>query len=364
MAANSRYVPEFHIRIGDEDIPAAMRASTTQVSYTDGTEGADQVQISLANPDLRWLDHPLLKLNNKVSLSIGYAPNALEEVFVGEITTKEASFPNGGVPTVTLRALDLTHRLQRGTKERGFGPLADPLIVSFIAVENGLKPMLDPGAALSAVLSILFGRPRFQTNQSDFEFLTKIASDMGVKMFVDGDTLSFRLLQEITPRLTLQWGRSLLDFSPSRTNIGEIFGVSIKVWLKELKLDFVIGVSWDFDSERLDIQIVPGRAESGLEAIGQPKVKLLDQPISDPTDIAPAVLKALSILKDKLNSLHKGNGSAIGDTRIRAGAVIELDGVADFSGNYRVVSTTHSVDTGGYRTTFEARREIIPELFP
>lgn len=364
MAAQPQYAPDFKIRIAGQDMPAAMRASTTQVSYTDGLEGADQVQVSLANPDLRWLDHPLLELNNELSLSIGYAPDALEEVFVGEITTKEASFPSGGVPAVTIRALDLTHRLQRGTKERGFGSLPDPLIVSFIAVENGLKPMVDPGAALAAVLSVLFSRPRFQANQSDFEFLTRIATDMGVKMFVDGDTLSFRLLQEVTPRLTLEWGRSLLDFSPSRTNLGEIIGVSIKIWLQELKLDFVIGVAWNFDAERLDIQVVPGVAASALESLGEPKVKLLDQPISDPTDIAPAVLQALATLKTRLNNLHRGNGSAVGDTRIRAGAVIEVGGVGEFSGNYRVVSTTHSIDTGGYRTTFEARREIIPEFFP
>jgi uncharacterized protein len=136
MATNPRYVPEFKISINGEAIPAAMRASVTGVSYTDGTEGADQAQLSLANPDLRWLDHSLLRLNNELSLSLGYAPDALEEMFVGEITTREASFPSGGVPTLTVRALDLTHRLQRGTKERGFGPLPDPLIVSFIAVEG------------------------------------------------------------------------------------------------------------------------------------------------------------------------------------------------------------------------------------
>lgn len=363
MTASPRYAPEFKLWINREEIPAAMRASVTSVSYIDGSEGADQVQINLANPGLRWLDHPLLKLNNELALSLGYATDGLEDMFVGEITTREASFPSGGVPTFTVRALDLTHRLQRGTKERGFGPLPDPAIVSLIAVENGLKPMLDPGAALSAVLSVLFHRPRFQANQTDFDLLTKIATDMGVKMFVEGDTLSFGLFQEVTPRLTLEWGRSLLDFSPTRTNIGEIAGVSIKIWLKELKLDFVVSVSWDFDAERLNLQIVPGMAESATEAIGQPKIKLLDHPISDPTDIAPAVLKALATLKERLNNLHKGSGSTIGDTRIRAGAMIELDGLGEFSGNYRVVSTTHSLDTGGYRTTFEVRKEIIPEIF-
>jgi uncharacterized protein len=362
MAANPRYVPDFKVRIDGEDIPAAMRASVTSVSYTDGTEGADQVQIVLANPDLRWLNHPMLKLNNELSLVMGYAPDGLEEMFVGEITTREASFPSGGVPTFSVRALDLTHRLQRGTKERGFGPLPDPAIVGLVAVENGLIPALDPGAALAAVLSVLFHRPRFQANQTDYEFLTKIASDMGVRMFVEGDTLSFRLLQEITPRTTLEWGRSLLDFSPTRTNVGEIAGVSIKIWLKEFKLDFVVKVSWDFDAERLSLQIVPGVAEAADQAVGRPTIKLVDQPIRDPTDIAPTVLRALATLKERLNSLHRGSGSTIGETRVRAGAVVELGGVGEFSGNYRIVTTTHSIDPGGYRTTFEARKEIIPEI--
>jgi phage protein D len=363
MAPNPRYVPEFKIRIDGQDIPAAMRASVTSVRYTDGSEGADQVQVSLANPDLRWLDHPLLKLNNRLSLSLGYAPDTLEDMFVGEITTREASFPSGGAPTFTVRALDLTHRLQRGTKERGFGPLPDTAIVSLIAVENGLKPMLDPGAALAAVLSVLFHSPRFQANQTNFEFLTKIASDMGVRTSVKGDTLSFQLFPEATPRLTLEWGRSLLDFSPTLTNVGQIDGVSIKVWLRELKLDFVVNVSWDSDAERLGLQVVPGMAESALEASGRSMVKLVDQPISDPTDIGPAVLKALTTLKERLNGLHTGRGSAIGDPRIRTGAVIELAGLRQFSGHYRVVSATHSLDTGGYRTTFEVRREIVPETF-
>ena len=40
----------------------------------------------------------------------------------------------------------------------------------------------------------------------------------------------------------------------------------------------------------------------------------------------------------------------MGDPRIRAGAVIRLEGVGpDFRGNSRVKSATHTLDTGGYR---------------
>jgi hypothetical protein len=41
--------------------------------------------------------------------------------------------------------------------------------------------------------------------------------------------------------------------------------------------------------------------------------------------------------------------------------VIRLDGLGpDFSGDYRVTSATHSIDAGGYRTSFQVRKEILP----
>ena len=45
--------PECSIRIDGDAIPAALRASIVSVSYTDGIEGADRVEVTLANPSLR-----------------------------------------------------------------------------------------------------------------------------------------------------------------------------------------------------------------------------------------------------------------------------------------------------------------------
>jgi phage protein D len=66
-------------------------------------------------------------------------------------------------------------------------------------------------------------------------------------------------------------------------------------------------------------------------------------------------------LRNKINNRLTGSGSAIGDPRIRAGAIVRVEGLGpDFSGDYRVTSATHAMDTGGYRTNFEARKEILP----
>src|SRR5215831_8757317 len=120
MARYPRYAPEYLIRIDGDPLPAAIRSSIASVTYVDGMEGADRVEVTLANPSLRLLDHPLLSVNRGFSLSIGYAPDPLEEVFVGEITGVEPSFAAGGMPSLRIAAQDFLDRLTRGTKSRAF----------------------------------------------------------------------------------------------------------------------------------------------------------------------------------------------------------------------------------------------------
>ena len=43
---------------------AALRASVTSASLEAGLAGSARVELSLLNENLRWLDHPLLKLDN------------------------------------------------------------------------------------------------------------------------------------------------------------------------------------------------------------------------------------------------------------------------------------------------------------
>ncbi len=92
-----------------------------------------------------------------------------------------------------------------------------------------------------------------------------------------------------------------------------------------------------------------------------PLLTLIRYPIGSPADIATSALRITHELRTKINNRLTGVGSAVGDPRIRAGAVIRLEGLGqDFSGDYRVVSASHMLGTGGYRTDFKVRKEIIP----
>ena len=68
MARYSTYAPEYTIEIDGAPIPPALRGAVSRISYTDGMKGADRVEITIANDGLRWLDHPLLQMDNGVTL--------------------------------------------------------------------------------------------------------------------------------------------------------------------------------------------------------------------------------------------------------------------------------------------------------
>ncbi|MGH8531180.1 MAG: phage late control D family protein [Gammaproteobacteria bacterium] len=383
MARYPRYAPEFSLRIHGEPLPGVLRGSVSSITYQDGLEGADRVEVTIANPGLRWLDHPLLQADNGFKLAIGYAPDPLEEVFVGEITGVEPSFPSGGMPTLKITAQDFLHRLTKGTKDRAFRisipsignfPLPDVAVASIVSGTNLLIPDPDPvGAALSVLMtiatyvvapSVAQQNVRRQSGTSDFDFLSGIARENGWEVFIDhtaeprGYRLKFKfIIQDYAPSLTLQWGASLMDFTPRLTTVGDIFGVTSRIWVPSIKTEFVIVVSWDYDRAAFNLSVYPSLIGDIDEVLGP---EAAGRTISlKPTGFPQSLREILSELLPRLNNRLTGSGSTIGDPRIKAGRVINFEGLGEqFSGLYRVTSATHSLDSGGYRTSFEARKEV------
>src|SRR5829696_4724715 len=197
------------------------------------------MRMSLANPDLRFLQQHirglsvlapptgigvntiaradvvpsgLFDMDNEVSLALGYAPGLPEDLFLGEITGVAATFPDGGMPTMTITAHDFLQRTTRGSISRGFGPLPDAAIVAILSAENGLLPIIEPTMipldALNTIGNFLFGTA---TKQESVDHYTLYLT---------------HFFKEYSPRLTLKYGQSLLDFSPRISTVGQAVGIS------------------------------------------------------------------------------------------------------------------------------------------
>lgn len=417
MAGLSTYAPDFSVQINDAEIPAALRSCVASVRYEDGvasllmgqekdaSKAADRVEIEFANPNLRWLQNHIrglgfrpfptgvklgavrlpdaqvgnpFDLDNTLSLKVGYAPGVREPLFFGEVTGVQADFPATGVPTVTLVAHDFVQRLAQGKLARGFSILPDFVIAAIVSVENLLLPMIDPAViALSTatgVLNAVFKQSgRKQKGQSDLDLMKEIADTYDADFWV-GDPpfeaeglrgrtmyLSRLVFKEYEPRLTLTWGESLVSFTPRVTKVGQVAGVAIRFTMPLIPISFVVVVAWDFDRESLSVSTFPGAGAVRIGNLAGDVMTIIERPLKDPADIMNAALLATRLLRNRINNRLTGSGTAVGDPRIRAGAVVKLDGMGpSFSGAYRVTSAVHTIDAGGYRTDFKVRRELLP----
>lgn len=382
MTTTPYFAPDFRVLIRGAEIPAALRASITGIQHQSGLEGADRVELNLTNEGLRWSEHGLLKLDNELRLHIGYAPGQLTKVFTGQIVSHSASFPSNGLPTLTVAAQDARHRMQEGSRSRAFGipvptfgtvPAApDQALAMAVTAEGGLEASFDLfttliGALLAGVEALgAYGDPielqklvRKQEGESNYNFIARLARENGWEMFVDhmemADHLRLHFFTSLggasqTPDVTLKYGRSLIDFNPRISNVGQVASVTAFVWIARIKTRLAITVGWDWE-KGLTVELGIGAMPGGKG----PSAVLIQEPIA----LASAPRKLIKTLLPKLNKYLTGTGSTVGDPRIQAGKVLMLENLGQrFSGLYRVTSATHTIDGGGYRTSFEVRKEL------
>jgi len=391
--ATSRIAPTAQILVNGRPLPPAVASAVTSVRFESGRDIAARVEVDIADPGLALLaghirgvgvtGYPtgvrigplrvdatragLLDLDNPLSLALGYAGAPLVDVFDGTVTGVEADLPAAGMPTVTLVAHDKLQRLAQGTAVRGFGPLPDFLIAAVLAGENLLLPAIDPAvvamsAADSAAREFFEGSPTTQTGQSDLDLLAEIAARYGAHFWAEGDVLHLsRIPVELAPSTVLAWGASLLDLRPRVTMVGQIVSVTARFTMQWLPLDLVVTVGWDLDREALSVLVRPGAADALPGSASGPSLVLADQRVGNSADVVTSALTLLHALRSKLNDRITATGTAVGDPALLAGRMVRLAGIgADFSGDYRLVSATHVIDSSGYRTTFAVQRELLP----
>lgn len=376
----ARFAPEFSVLLGGLPIPAELRASIQSVRCQTGYEGLDEVELTLANEKLRWLDCPLFALDMPLTLQLGYAPGPLVQVFDGDIVAHGATFPSGAMSTMTVTAHDRRHNMSDGKKVRWFAiplpcpgnlPLPDLATAGIVTLENLMIPIFDPvGMALSIILGgvdtfVAVTDPgsaqkviRKQDNESDYDFLNRIAAQNGWDILVEhdgpvgGHALRFTSsLDNLRESFTFGYGRSLIDFSPRISKVGQIFTVGGFVWISAIKMTFTVTLGFDWDRMALQLAIYPGVVPIGM--------KPGDYMIEEPLTATSLPRKLVSELIPKLNRRLTATGTVLGEPALRAGDVLRIEGTGEeFGGLYRATSVTHTIDGGGYRTSFGARKEI------
>jgi phage protein D len=344
-----RLAPQVEVRIAGAKLPEAMAATLTAVTVSEDVDAPGMFTLELAawdlaRGDLRWIDDDRFSLGNVVEISIGYG-NQLQRLITGEITGLEPEFALGSDPILVVRGHDPRHRLLRGTKTRSFVQMKDSAIASQIVAEHNISSQVeDTKVNLEYVL---------QHSQTDWEFLKSRAERLGYEIAMEDKTLHFRSHPLDKPKvLTLTREDELIFFSPRLSSLNQVKQVEVRSWLpKEKKVTLAKAAAGN--------ETTMGGSNSGpkaaAKAFGASSYTMVNQLVGSQAE-ADGI--ALGQLNEMAIGYITGEGTCLGNSKVRAGKVIEITGVGKkFSGLYYVTATNHRYSQdGGYRTQFTVGR--------
>lgn len=282
------------------------------------------------------IDQQPFQIGSKLEIRLG-AREALTTttLFKGEVVTLEPTFGAGGVELL-VRGFDRSHVLLRARRVRTFQNQTSSDIVSKIVQEAGFTPDCDPSGEPHEFVQ--------QDNESDWDFIWRLADRVGFEFVVEDQTAHFR---RPTPEgaIELEWPTVLHSFTPRITAIQQVQQVTLLAQDPMTKQAIDVSVSSPDQIAQIGVdRATVAAAFGGATHIATEPVKSQ----SEGQAVAQALLDLLA------NAYVAAEGVSDGDPRIKAGAKVTVTGVGQkFSGTYRVASAAHVLRGGAtYETRF------------
>jgi Bacteriophage probable baseplate hub protein len=342
------FVPTFEMTVNFVPLPLPIARTVMDLSVTERLDPPNQFGFRLNDRQLKLIDPRagLFTEGSRVEISFGFVGNT-SKLITGEISALTADFPNSGPATLQVDGFDLLHRLTRGTCYRTFaGPtpdsgLPDSQIVTQIAGEMQLIPAVDPTPVRT--------EPRVQNHVTNMAFLEELAHASGFFLWVEGETLFFKRQRTTPDAIRLEWGKTLLSFSPRLSIAGQVNAVEVRGWDAIQKQSFSVRVA---RSDRAVTLAPTARQRLAQGSGGRSELVVIDAPVASAQE-ARTYAEAMLALQQQ--TIVTGTGTAVGRPDLRVGTTLELRGIGRFDGSYLVEQATHTLGDSGYQTSFQVR---------
>lgn len=342
-------IADYEISSAGNRIPPEAQALVAGIEIDLDVENAGMFSLLLHAGEREqarytWIDADLFKPGTEIKIKIGYG-STLATMIGGEITALAPEYSNGGAVVLGVRGYDRLYRLGFGRKTYAFRNMKDSDIASQIAQDWSLTPEVDATEAMHEYV--------LQCSQTDREFLAERARRLRYELRVEDRTLYFRKPKEDAAAIaTLTYGETLIDFSPVLSTVGQTNKAEATGWsVKDKKAVAGTAASGDVITSM-------GGSETGPAAAGRiagDRVRILAGVNVAEQGEAEELAKAA--LNRAATEYLIGEGSSVGNPDIKAGTVVELQGLGErFSGLYYVTACRHTLGGRGYHTHFTVRR--------
>lgn len=331
------HVSSYDVLIDGQPLAQEHKDRIKEIRVVDYLRLPDVCTVQITYPRAEGIDTQPFQIGKPLEVRLGareqLAPRAL---FKGQVVSLEVEFGAGGCG-VLVRAYDRAHLLHRSRKVRTFQNQTDSDIVGRVVKEAGLAPDCDPSGEPHDFVQ--------QDNETDWDFIWRLAERIGFEFIVEDGTAYFRKATA-AGAVELEWPVSLRSFRPRLTAVQQVQKVTLLAYDPKTKQAIDVSAT---QPEQI-AQIGVDRA-SVAGAFEEASVHVATEPVKSEAEgraLAQALLDKLA------NGYIAAEGIAAGNPQIKAGAKVKVSGVGqNFSGTYRVATSMHVLRGGGaYETRF------------
>ncbi len=332
--SNTSTATGYKLTIGGQTFQQDISDGLQNLVVEDHVDMVTMCTIRLAateDPDQQTWD---FKIGDPVEAKMGKGE---EPLFKGEVIAIEPGYQVQGTSTMTIRALDKTHRLGRGRKTRNWEDMKDSDVASEVGAECGLSVDADPTDEVHGYI--------LQRNESNIAFIKRLAARNNFLCRVVGDKLEFKKASFQGSAVKVPMGTRLRSMRMHYNSSDMVQKVIVRGWDIKAKKEIVGQASAG------DVTAIGG-GDIGANlagSFGDSTAYITDVPISSQSQ-ADAVAK--SEMERIARQFCKGSCTVQGDDTIRAGGVVEFEGLPKGqNGKYYVISTRHVINhRSGYTT--------------
>ena len=337
MSEVHKHISKFLLTIDGQDRSKELTGVLVDFEVRASIHVPSSFVFRINDPGFRWLDMSCVEHGNSIALSSLEGGNEIK-IFEGEIVDLESDY-SGETHLLTIRALDLLHRLKRGTKVRTFVDVTCGDIVRQIGEEYGFDVSVhESGTVLDYVV---------QWNETDLSFLSRLAARNGRVLYVRGSRLFFHSLEDDGVCKELSWNDGISRLSIRNTSMGLSGKVYVRGWDPVTAREIVGEAQSDYSR-----QPPLGRHLDGnSNLLGEYNIG--DTPVSSQ---AEADTLAESVSMSRASRCVEVHGSVKGASALRPGGTVLLRNVGRRnSGSYILSAITHRfTHQGGFITEFHA----------
>ena len=367
--------PFYQVKVEGEDITPWVNS----VSAVEDDKQADSVTIVIPDPRMIYSDGLLEGCS--VEVDMGYAEPDQHALIVRAIITKvEQTYPENGVPTLTLKGEDKSILMGLEEKKKVWRGMTVTEIVRQVArpyFADKVRAELSPDPTIRS-------RPISQDGKTDLAFLQELADEYHAKCFVELDETGTEVLYFMPERRLVTLRRpetlhfqyragpksNLISFAPAFDSsyidrlkeVADVDSSGNTVESQEKPPAEV--VIWEL-SDALMAQASAQDREKirRLYSVGIEKKRDLQQQLAARRTTTGAVIADqadVEATNDSLEARRLGmtaSGSTFGNIWLRAKSNILVSIPNErFSGEWYVSSVTHKIDSSNFKTDFKCVR--------